>query len=70
MKILSIEEEVPRPSKLPNGRYTGTWGGNIIKIFWEGRAYSLTTEEGVRGIGFRVVVTIDGENMTFEELKN
>lgn len=69
-KILKIEEKVPRPSKLPDGLYTGVWGGYVIEVRHNDHLYQLTTDEGVRGMGIRVVVNIKGEDMTFTELKN
>lgn len=69
-KILKIEEQVPRPAKLPDGKYQGSWSAYTIKIYYNDHYYVLTTDEGVRGLGARVVVTIKGEDMTFEDLKN
>lgn len=69
-KITSIEEKVPRKTTLPDGIYIGTWGGYIIEVYYDKKTYQLTTEEGVRGVGFRVVVTIKNSIATFEELKN
>lgn len=70
MKILSITEKIPHPATLPDGIYTGTWGGYIINIRYGDKYYELKTEEGVRGIGIHVVVTIKDGVATFEELKN
>lgn len=70
MKILSIEEKVPKTTTLPDGVYYGTWGGSIIEVHYDKKTYQLTTEEGVRGFGFHVVVTIKDSIATFEELKN
>jgi hypothetical protein len=69
-KILSIKEKVPTITTLPDGSYQGLWGGYVIEINYKGKTYELTTEEGVRGIGFRVVVTIKDGDATFTELKN
>jgi hypothetical protein len=37
---------------------------------YNGKTYELETEEGVRGAGFKVAVTIKDGVATFEELKN
>jgi hypothetical protein len=55
---------------LPDGSYFGTWGGYVIELQYNGKTYELTTQEGVRGIGFKVVVTIKDGVATFNELKN
>lgn len=69
-KILSIKEKVPTITKLPNGIYTGVWGGYIIDVIFNNKSYELTTEDGVRGIGIKVIVTIEDGIATFNELKN
>lgn len=69
-KILSITEKVPQVTTLPDGSYQGTWGGYIIEVTYNGKIYELKTEEGVRGMGFKVVVTIKNGEATFTELKN
>jgi hypothetical protein len=69
-KIKSIKEKVPQVATLPDGIYTGTWGGYVIEMRYNGKTYELETEEGVRGAGFKVAVTIKDGVATFEELKN
>jgi hypothetical protein len=69
-KILSIKEKVPTITTLPDGVYSGTWGGYVIDVNYKGKTYELTTEEGVRGMGFKVMVTITNGVATFDELKN
>ena len=69
-KILSIEEKIPRPAKLPNGFYLGTWGAYIIEVRYKDKLYQLKTEEGVRGMNIRVVVEINDNSMSFNELEN
>ena len=69
-KILSITERVPHPSELPDGAYIGTWGGYIITLTYGNRQYELRTQEGVRGVGIRVVITIKDGQGSFEEVKN
>lgn len=69
-KILEIREKVPQIAMLPDGAYFGTWGGNIIDVSYKGKNYELTTEEGVRGMGIKVVVTIKDGVATFDEIKN
>lgn len=69
-KILSIAEKKPVVATLPDGTYNGTWGGYCITVHYDKRTFELTTEEGVRGIGFNVVVTIANGVATFTETKN
>jgi hypothetical protein len=69
-KILEIREKVPQTAMLPDGSYSGTWGGNIIDLSYKGKNYELTTEEGVRGMGIRVVVNVKDGVATFDEIKN
>jgi hypothetical protein len=69
-KIKSIKEKVPQITTLPDGMYTGTWGGYVIELHYKGKTYELETEEGVRGMGFKVIVTIKDGVATFEDLKN
>lgn len=70
MKITAINIKIPKETTLPDGIYSGVWGGYCIDVRYNDKIYELTTEEGVRGIGFRVVVTIKNGVATFEELKN
>lgn len=69
-KILEIREKAPQTAKLPDGCYFGTWGGYVIELSYQGKTYELTTEEGVKGVGIKVVVTIKDGVVTFNELKN
>ena len=69
-KILEIREKVPQIAMLPDGAYFGTWGGNIIDVSYNGKNYELTTEEGVRGMGIKVVVNVNDGVATFNEFKN
>ena len=69
-KILEIREKVPQTAMLPDGAYFGTWGGDIIDVSYKGKNYELTTEEGVRGMGIKVVVTVKDGVATFDEVKN
>lgn len=71
-KIISITEIVkPRPEyPLGNGTYVGEWGGSIITVKHMGREYELTTDVSVRGFGIKVSVTINGDEMSFVEIKN
>lgn len=68
--ITKITEKVPKEVTLEDGLYIGTYGGYTIEIVNKNRTYELTTEEGVRGTGFKVVVTIKDGKVTFEDLKN
>jgi len=69
-KIVSIKEKVPQIATLPDGTYTGTWGGNNIDVRYKDKCYELTTEEGVRGIGYKVVVHIVNGVATFTSTNN
>lgn len=69
-KILEIREKVPKITTLPDGSYSGTWGGYMIEVHYKGKTYELKTEEGVRCMGFKVVVTIKDGVATFTELNN
>ena len=70
MRILEIKEKVPQTTTLPDGSYFGIWGGSVIELDYKGKTYELTTEEGVRGIGYKVVVNIKDGVATFTEIKN
>lgn len=67
-KIVSITEKVPAPSTLPDGYYQGTWGGYVIEVRYNGKAYDLRTEDGVRGVGINVVVHVENGVATFDDL--
>ena len=69
-KITKITKKVPQEITLPDGIYTGKWGGYIIEVRYNENTYELTTEEGVRGIGINVVVTIKDGIATFGTIKN
>jgi hypothetical protein len=68
--ILAIREKVPQSATLPDGYYYGIWGGYIIVVDYNGKKYELEVMEGVRGVGFRVVVLINGDVMEYHQLKN
>ena len=67
-KIKSIKEKVPQTATLPDGLYSGIWGGYVIDINFNGKTFELETEEGVRGIGIKVVVQIENGVPSFDEL--
>jgi len=69
-KILEITEKVPQVAKLPDGVYNGTWGGYVIELVYQGKTFQLKTEEGVRGMGFKVVVFVKDGVATYEEINN
>jgi len=69
-KILAIRETVPQPTTLPDGYYYGIWGGYVIEVNYKEKTYELEVREGVRGVGIRVVVLINGDAMEYYELKN
>lgn len=70
MKITKITEKLPKEVTLEDGLYFGVWGGYVIELQYKNKTYELTTEEGVRGMGFKVAVTIKNGVATFEEIKN
>jgi len=69
-KVKSITEKVPQVTTLPDGLYNGVWGGYVIEITSEGKHCELTTEEGVRGIGIKVVVQIENGIATFDMVRS
>lgn len=69
-KITAIRKKVPQETTLPDGHYNGVWGGYVIEVNYNGSTYELTTEEGVRGIGIKVVVIIKDGVATFDTIKN
>ena len=69
-KVKSIKEKVPRIATLPDGYYSGKWGGYIIELIHNGKSYELETEQGVKGIGINVFVEIKDGVATFEKTSN
>ena len=69
-KVKSITEKVPQVTTLPDGLYNGVWGGYVIEITSEGKQYELATEEGVRGIGIKVVIQIENGIATFDTVRS
>jgi len=68
--ILAITKKEPKTTTLPDGNYIGSWGGYVIVVRHNNIEYELQTEEGLRGTGFKVMVTIKGDSMTFVDIKN
>ncbi len=66
-KIVSVKELVPTESSLPDGTYSGIWGGYNIDVKHKGKTYQLKTDVGVRGMGFNVVVTVVDGVATFND---
>lgn len=69
-KVKSITEKVPQITTLPDGYYNGIWGGYIVEINYNGKTYELKTEEGIRGIGVKVIVQIENGVASFDEVKS
>jgi hypothetical protein len=69
-KVKKITEKVPQIATLPDGYYNGIWGGYSIEVQYKGKTYELETEEGVRGIGFKVIVEVKDGVATFDEIKS
>jgi hypothetical protein len=67
-KIKSITEKIVSATTLPDGFYSGIWGGSEIELKIKGKTYTLFTEEGVRGIDIKVVVEVKDGEATFETL--
>ena len=70
MKIINITKKVVVDHSIPDGFYRGVWGGTRITLTAHGADYELTTEQGVRGVGFPVIVTVISGIATFQELNN
>lgn len=70
MKIIKITEKIPAAAALPDGIYQGVYGGYIIEVKHDSRIFELHTQDGVRGMGIRVVVTVKNGEATFEYLNN
>lgn len=66
-KIISITELVPTESSLPDGSYSGIWGGYNIDVNHNGKHYQLITDVSVLGFGYKVVVTITNGVATFKD---
>lgn len=69
-KIKSIREQVPKLTTLPDGFYNGVWGGYVIEVKYKEKNYELETEEGVRGVGFKVVVEVKDGVATFDTINS
>lgn len=63
--IVKVEELVKVESTIPNGIYMGTYGGYTVVITHDGRTFHLTTEEGVKGIGYKVMVKVFNGEINF-----
>ena len=50
---------------LPDGSYSGLWGGHEINLNYKGKVYRLETEDGVRGFNIPVSVSVDNGVATF-----
>ena len=70
MKITKITQKIPKEIALEDGIYHGIWGGYVIEVNFKGKTYELTTEEGVKGIGIKVMIFITNGIATFETIKN
>jgi hypothetical protein len=68
--ILKIIERTPKQITLKDGFYKGVWGGNCIVMKYKDKEYELTTEEGVRGVGYEVVVLVKDGKTNFYEIEN
>jgi hypothetical protein len=69
-KVLSITEKRPVDVVLPDGVYLGIWGGHVIELTLKGKTYELGTDVGVKGIGYKVAVTVKNGEATYQEIDN
>jgi len=65
-RVKSITEKTV--TTLPDGFYIGTWGGYTIEVQYKEKTFELETENGVKGIGIKVVVQVKNGEATFEEI--
>ena len=70
MKIVKITKQEIKPSKLADGWYTGIQGGYEVVIQLHDSTYTLEVDEGVRGIGYKVVVQIIEGDVHIHDLQN
>lgn len=70
MEITGISIKVPKEAALPDGVYTGSWGGYVITLNYDKKVYELATKDGVRGMDIKVIVTVKDGISTFETIKN
>ncbi len=70
MKILSVTEQVPQITSLPDGIYEGIWGGHNIDVKFNNKTYNLKPDEGVRGINVKVIVTFKDGLGSFQTISN
>lgn len=64
-EITKITRNIPQDTTLPDGSYHGIWGGYNIVVNHGGVMYDLTTKEGVRGVGYKVLVQVKYGIATF-----
>lgn len=69
-KVLSIKEKQPIDVSLPDGVYLGVWGGHVIDLKFKGKIYELESDIGVKGFGYKVVVTVSNGEATYAEVRN
>jgi hypothetical protein len=53
-------------SELPDGRYPSVWGGYVVEAVIGGKLYELVTEDGIRTIAAKCIVTIKDGKVTVE----
>lgn len=69
-EIRSIEKysEV-KQERLPNGEYSGLWGGYEVTFSIAKNRYRVLTKIGVRGMNILCVVIVDKGKITVKTLK-
>lgn len=70
MKVISVTKNIPKESTLPDGYYYGTWSAYSVQVIYKEDSYNLTVNEGVRGIGYKVVVIVENGNYIIKQINN
>lgn len=61
--LKNLKKKVLEDTTLPDGTYSGLWGGYIVEFECNGVAYEAeTTEVGIKGIDIPCTIEIDGDN--------
>ena len=64
--IISIKDADQNDVQLPHGTYEGTFGGYTAMVNHQNVIFFLKTDKGVRGIGYKVKITISENENCFE----
>ena len=63
-KLLSLSKKVSVDTTIPNGTYTGVWGGYVVQFEHDGETYEAKTDVGVKGINIPCTINIEGTDIT------